>query len=184
MAKQLVVGLCGLAGSGKSTAARILCHQHRFVRKPFAHCLKQMVAALGVPGDVLDGDREAKEQPRPELLGKTVRHALQTLGTEWGRQHMGEDFWVGLWSLGLQKMPRVVADDVRFPNEQIASQNAGGVLVRIDRPGAGSKVNAKHASENIGALSPDFVVVNDGTPEDLSRKLAEILTAVAVSSAA
>lgn len=174
MAKQLIIGLCGLAGSGKSTAARILTSEHTFVRKPFAYPLKAMVAALGVPASVLDGSTEGKSIPRVELAGHTVRHALQTLGTEWGRQHMGEDFWVKLWARGAVAIPRVVADDVRFENEAQTIKAMGGLIIKLTRSGSGLSGSAgAHASENIVRIPHDCAIANDGSPEELAEKLSD-----------
>ena len=79
----IIVGLSGLAGAGKSTAARHLVERHGFVRRPFAALLKGMLRYLlhaqGVPaGDVermVDGD--LKEVPTRHLGGADApaRHA-------------------------------------------------------------------------------------------------------------
>lgn len=181
---RMLIGLCGLAGSGKSTVGRILCHHHNFMRKPFAFPLKRMVAALGVPADDLDGPSCIKEMPCAALGGRTIRHTLQTLGTEWGRQHMGEDFWVELWARGVEHMPRIVADDVRFPNEAEAIRKLGGLVVRIDRPGAGSVVGAAHASENIAALVPDVVIANGRSEDHLFHEVAWLISVLDARRAA
>lgn len=170
----LLIGLCGRAGSGKSTAARILVDHHNFARKPFAFRLKAMVAALGIPSAVLDGTPEDKSQPRPELAGHTVRYALQTLGTEWGRQHMGADFWVQLWRYGIDGMPAVVADDVRFSNEVEAIKALGGTVIRLEREGSGLSGSAgSHASENVDRLRVDYTIHNNGSEADLAAALSD-----------
>lgn len=176
--QQLVIGLTGLAGCGKSTASRILIDRHHFTRKPFAYPLKAMLQVLGVPGEILDGDRDAKEQPCDALLGMTVRHAAQTLGTEWGRRHMGEDFWVRIWMRGTARVPRIVADDVRFANEVQAIHKLGGVVIRIERGGSGSKTNASHASEKFEGVTPDFTIHNDGSLNNLEDQLNKVVSAI------
>lgn len=38
-------------------------------------------------------DRVKKEQPIPQLGGKSFRRLAQTLGTEWGRNCVGDSIW-------------------------------------------------------------------------------------------
>lgn len=162
----IVVGLCGLAGAGKSTAARLLVERHDFVRRPFAYPLKSMLAALGVPREVLDGSAEVKETPRDELGGLTARHAMQMLG-DWGRINMHPDFWVRQWQRGAHLSQRFVADDVRYDNEAAAVRAMGGIIIRIERTGAGSVSNPTHSSER-NAVASDWQIRNDGSREDLA----------------
>lgn len=171
----MIIGLTGRAGSGKSTAARFLSREFNFARRPFAYPLKAMIGALGYTGDVLDGDSSIKEAPRPELGGKSIRHAMQTLGTEWGRTHMDPDFWVRMWERGIDRLGHVVADDCRFDNEVRAIRRRGGLIVRIERAGAGTSVNAGHASERVDELSFDVVIENNHGFQALFDKLRELV---------
>ena len=90
----MVIALTGLMNSGKSTVADYLVTHRDFVRLKFAQGLKEMMRALGLTDDEIEGVR--KEMPCERLNGRTPRYAMQTLGTEWGRTHMGQDFWVNL----------------------------------------------------------------------------------------
>lgn len=141
-----IVAFTGLAGSGKSTAAAHLVRRHGYQRVRFAGPLKAMMMALGCTPAEIDGAR--KEMPCELLGGKTPRHAMQTLGTEWGRDLIASDLWIRAWQAAVAKVPAgvpIVVDDCRFPNEGEAVRAAGGVIVRIDRPGAGTA--SVHASE-------------------------------------
>jgi hypothetical protein len=167
------IGLIGYAGSGKSTVADILCREYGYVRRPFAYTLKAMAVTLGIPVEIVEGDAEAKAKPLDILGGRTARHAMQTLGTEWGRMCMGENFWVDRWKAGAPKdNPLVVVDDVRFHNEVKAIHDLGGIIVRIERPGI---VPGSHASEQIESLEFDHRIVNDGTKDDLRYHLNVIM---------
>lgn len=174
---QIIIGLCGLAGSGKSTAASMLSQERGFARRPFAYQLKSMLGMLGVPREILDGSREDKEKPLDCLGGRTARHAMQTLGTEWGRNCMRDDFWVYLWLRKVEHFPRIVADDVRFPNESDTIRKLGGKVIRIERTGAGDRINPGHASEAIHLIPVDAVIKNDGTRDDLLVALDRCLAA-------
>jgi hypothetical protein len=141
-----IIAFTGLAGAGKSTAALHLVERHGFQRIRFAGPLKAMMGALGLSADEVDGNR--KELPCELLGGKTPRHAMQTIGTEWGRDLICSDLWIRAFRAALDKVPvgvPVVIDDCRFPNEAEAVAAAGGILVRIERPGAGTA--SSHVSE-------------------------------------
>lgn len=141
-------------GCGKTTLADGLLG-HGYVRRSFAAPLKAMLRTLldhqGVPAlrihRMLDGD--LKEVPAPELAGRTPRRAMQALGTEWGRDCLGPDFWAAAalaeCDLALTDGRGVVIDDVRFPNEADAIRARGGLLVRITRPGLAAQ--GGHVSE-------------------------------------
>ena len=91
----MIIGLTGLAGSGETTVARHLMGMHGFVRHRMAEPLKSMLKALGLTEQQIDGD--LKEVPCELLGGKTPRHAMQTLGTEWGRDLISQNLWVKAW---------------------------------------------------------------------------------------
>lgn len=169
----MIVGLTGYKGSGKSEVARHLTARHGFTRKPFAYHLKAMLSALGVPTSILDGDDDVKSRPLDVLGGHTARHAMQTLGTEWGRTHLGHDFWVQRWAETVPLFPRVVADDVRFDNEAAAVRSRGGIIVLVENPRLAINID-KHASEST-VRDPDYYIFNDGTVDDLRRKVDDML---------
>jgi hypothetical protein len=101
----------------------------------------------------------------PVIVAMSVRQFLQKLGTEGLRTGLHENTWVnalmadykqsedkfiGLtpekleeWEEG--EFPNWVITDTRFPNEAQAIKDAGGIVIRVDRPGV-SAINA-HPSE-------------------------------------
>ncbi len=169
-----VIGLTGYAGSGKTTAAKHLVETHGFVTVKFAGPLKAMMRALGLGEREIEGD--LKEVSHRLLAGRTPRHAMQTLGTEWGRQQFGDDFWVNLArEVALDVIDQgghVVIDDVRFPNEAAAVRQMGGRVIRIHRPGVGP-ING-HASDN-QALACDYEIINDDSIGVLHKALDAIV---------
>lgn len=169
-----IIAFTGLAGAGKSTAAAHLVKRHGFHRIRFAGPLKAMMAALGCTPEQIDGSE--KETPCDLLGGKTPRHAMQTLGTEWGRDLITSDLWIRAWQAAVAKVPAgtpIVIDDCRFPNEAEAVRAAGGILVRIDRPGAGTAsvhVSEAHQLEAVTTL-------RNVADEQYLRDLVDILVA-------
>lgn len=165
----MIIGLCGLAGAGKSEVAHALRHFAPFKRIAFADPLKDMLAAIGFSHDQLYGG--SKETLIPEI-GRTPRFVMQELGTGWGRDTIGEDFWVRMWerkvcAAGCDAM--IVADDVRFPNEVAAIKARGGEVWRVERPGL---VAGNHASEQ-QPLDVDRVIPNGSSLAELHSFTSE-----------
>lgn len=168
-----IIGLCGPAKSGKSLAANYLSTCRGFTRIRFAGPLKAMLAALGLTTDEIEG--RLKERPCALLGGRTPRHAMITLGTEWGRQMIHPDLWINAWNERLSRLPpgkSVVVEDCRFGNEAAAIRAYGGVLIRLHRAGAGitTGVAVGHESEALN-FEPDIHMQNDGTPLELFDQL-------------
>jgi hypothetical protein len=169
-----LVGISGYAGSGKTTAADHLISYHRFERVKFAGPLKDMLRALGLREREIEGD--LKEVPCMLLGGRTPRHAMITLGTEWGRDMIHPDLWTRLALFKaesiLNRGVSVVIDDLRFINEYEALKAAGGTVLRISRPGVGPL--SSHLSESFG-FPPDHVIENSGSLDDLADRLESAL---------
>jgi hypothetical protein len=169
-----VIGLCGLAKSGKTTVADYLVTEYGYRRIKFADPLKDMLRALGLTYQEIEGDR--KEDSCRLLGGKSPRFAMQTLGTEWGRQMISPTLWVDLWEHRVldsrRRQTPVVVDDCRFSNELEVLKRLGGLSITIVREG-NEPVN-DHISERI-ELATDVTIRNDRTVGDLiSRVLSTI----------
>lgn len=155
-----LVALTGAAGSGKSTATKFLVERHGYALVKFAGPLKDMCRAVGMVEEQIEGS--LKEEPSSLLQGKTPRQFMQHLGTEFGRDLIGPEFWVGIWSSRAKNIlgpgGRVVVDDCRFPNEAEAIRRLGGMIIKLEGRGG---IAGQHASE-AGCGQHDAVVVNDG----------------------
>jgi hypothetical protein len=168
-----VIGLSGPAGSGKSTAAQYLVSNFGYRRVRFAGPLKAMAAAAGLSDREIEGD--LKELPSELLCGRTPRYFMQRLGTEFGRDLIGEDFWVNLWRESANAIidggGRVVADDCRFENEVDMLRSLGGIVGVLRGRGG---LAAAHSSEAYVPV-PDFVLSNSGEVNSLHLQLATLL---------
>lgn len=169
-----MIGFAGAIGAGKTTAADHLVQAHGFVRHRFAGPLKDMMRALGLSPAEVDGDR--KEQPSELLCGRTPRWAMQSIGTEWGRDLIHPDLWATIFAAragaALASGARgVVADDVRFQNEVDTIHRLGGIVVRVARPAIGRH---GHASE-LQALAVDHEILNDGPVLALQAKVDRLI---------
>lgn len=191
-----VIGITGAAGSGKTTAANWIVRNHnQAARMAFARPLKKMIYELirdatpktwpVKPTEYIENP-ELKETPIPFLGGYTARRLMQTLGTEWGRNAVHEDFWVVIAAGKLERLLgssfknsetvpiKAVFDDVRFENEATMIRAYGGTVIRVIRPDATKPADiAGHASEAM-AFEADITLVNDGTQADLEAELADL----------
>lgn len=103
-----------------------------------------------------------------------VRRTLQRLGTEVGRNILGEDTWTNVVLRHFYKYSAdYVITDVRFPNEALAIRTAGGAIWRVKRDVAVEKLEgdaAQHASETqINNIAYDVEIENNASLDDLER---------------
>jgi hypothetical protein len=170
----MIIGLTGYAGSGKSSAARHLVEKHGFTLVKFAGPLKQMMRCLGLGDREIEGD--LKEQPHRVLNYRTPRYAMQTLGTEWGRDLIGKNLWVDAAMASAERVldqgGRVVLDDCRFPNEASAIKDYGGAIIKVLRPRT-DPISA-HVSEE-QELPVDWEIYNAGDLDGLGRLIDSTL---------
>ena len=140
----MIIGICGLIGSGKDTIADYLQNIHQFRRESFAHTLKDAVAAVfGWDRELLEGrtreSREWREQVDPWWTDRlnmpvTPRLVLQVWGTEVARKSYHDDIWIASLENKLRKThDDIVISDCRFPNEILAIKRVGGVVIRVTR---------------------------------------------------
>lgn len=169
----MLIAFTGRLGSGKDTAARCLIERHGRQRFAFADVLKELAAASGL------AEREELGWTGTDWSGPKSewgRKVLQGLG-HGARQVLGHDVWVdGLArAMTLSGLPphKVAVVDCRYPNEVDWVHKQGGIVLRIARPGVDrSSTEHHHPTETqIDALDVDFEIVNDGTVQDLWRKV-------------
>lgn len=173
---QLVIGLCGKAGSGKGEVSKILSKHYSTYVLPFAKPLKEMAKSFG-----WDGQKDEKG-----------RKFLQLLGTEIGRAY-NNNHWVDCWKREADKALRsfdnpfgpgearetyqiIIADDVRFDNEGECIHSYNGYNIKIEGRAYDLGGNSTHASEK--GLNPnliDSILDNSGTVEELERRVLNIV---------
>jgi hypothetical protein len=191
----ILIGFCGLLGSGKDTAAGVLMEEpYGFQRLSFASSLKDVVAALfGWDRGRLEGvtpeDRAWREEPDvwwSQRLGKpiTPRSMLQQIGTNCLRQFLHDDIWIATVERTIAMAPpgsRFVISDVRFPNEVKAIEALGGIVVRVQRgelpswwdaAAKGEEVQGVHLSESaLASVELRAVLQNNGTLEEFRERV-------------
>lgn len=174
-----LIAFYGPAGCGKSVAARFLAEcGGDFVLVKFASPLKDMLRAFyraaGLPPEEIERriEGDLKEVPCQLLRGQTPRFAMQTIGTEWGRDIIAADLWVNAWRSRVEKLRaggmNVVVDDLRFPNEAALIRGMGGEVVKVE--GRAKRLEGSHSSEAF-EIEPDWVLANTGTIKDLEDRI-------------
>lgn len=141
----MIIGICGLIGAGKDTAADYLVNFHEFRRDSFASTLKDAVSAVfGWDRELLEGRtkeaREWREQvdtwwaERLAIPTLTPRWVLQNWGTEVCRNAFHNDIWIASLENKLRRSRNnTVISDCRFYNEVAAIKNQGGRVIWIQR---------------------------------------------------
>lgn len=172
-----LIGITGKARHGKDTVARLLV-ERGFKRQAFADRLKLTLATLTGEDVSLYHDDVAKEQICP-ALGVTRRQAMQDFG-DGMRQLFGDNVWVDavLSTWESEGFPNTVISDVRYTSEAYEVLGADGVVLEVHRPGAPALTAdaAKHISEQgVKSDTVAYVIVNDGSLEDLGRKVDKFL---------
>ena len=178
-----IIGLAGRIGSGKSTVAREIARQlegHDYSAEvlsfatPFKSMLETMLTAAGMTrkdAEIWVHDHDYREQPCPVLSGRTPRYALQTLGTQWGRDILSKTVWA---DLGRQRAAKsqcdvVIFDDVRFLTEVDVLGQDKVFLVYRGTPGP-----VEHESEALPFEDEVWHIDNNGRPAATARKIMKI----------
>lgn len=177
-----LIALGGYLRSGKDEVAGILEEEFGFVRIGFSNALHEAMLAVDPWVHVREGHALAHGctagwQQYSDLIDEVgyieaktvpeVRRLLQALGTEFGRNMVGENIWSDITAATIEKHLQagrsVALTGVRFPNEVQMVGSFAGVTVWVDRPGFEPGA-AAHASET--SVGPDDfrkVIRNDGS---------------------
>jgi hypothetical protein len=177
-----VIGITGRKRHGKDTVARELV-LHGFTVVRFADPLKAMLRAFYGAHDLplleierrIEGD--LKEVPCVYLNGRTPRYAMQTLGTEWGRDLIDTNLWTDSLKRRAAAHDKVAVPDMRFPNEGEAIAELGGKCIRVEaHQRVGVTAQSNHSSETgIDTLPVDLEISNNGTPFELAAAVKAAL---------
>lgn len=169
-----LIGLTGYARSGKDAAASFLV-ERGWKRLAFADAVRKGLLAMN---PIITGSRRLKDIVDEDgwdyaKLNPEVRRLLQVYGTEAGRDIHGSCCWADIVAcqiVSLRGNYHIVVTDVRFREEVRMIQVYGGQIIRIAKPGVGP-VNDHKSDTAIDRIQEDSWIANDGTLEDLKRKI-------------
>lgn len=171
----MIIALTGKKGSGKSTVADMLDDEYGFEQYAFAAPMKDICAhVFGWGHEELYGDRKELVD---QAWGISPRHALQTLGTEWG-QHMlceyddfarvtGRTLWARYFAERVYYPADWVISDCRFLHEVMGLREIGTAVhvARVERDHGSAD---PHASEQeMDSIKAEVIIRNTGSIEEL-----------------
>lgn len=174
----------GKAFSANTVAAIRTSHVTMAVRR-----LDPLLSGDHRMADVLarvDGNWDRLKEDSKDIASETaaeIRRLQQIIGTEIGRQMVSDTIWVDTAMDTVEKLrdrgKSVVISDCRFDNEAQAILDAGGTVVRIDRPSLAGQPVDGHASERgVADDLIDEVIVNDGDLHDLHASTDNVIAKV------
>lgn len=172
MRKPNIIGISGLARSGKSTAAKFIDRHFGYTEVAFADRLKSGLYAMF---DLDPYYIKNKEEVIP-WIGCSYRKLMQTLGTEWGRESINENLWVLQMIRTIQAMENgdssegYVISDVRFGNEAGWIRQVG-TLLHIQRD-HDIEVRAHKSENGIEPLEGEWIVYNNGDIQHLYHQIS------------
>lgn len=140
----MIVGLVGLIGSGKDTAADFLVEQYNFRRESFAGHLKDIVSIVfGWDRAMLEGRTTESRQWREQTdlwwsarlqMNITPRWVLQYWGTDVLRNNFHNDIWLASLEKKISSdNGNIVITDCRFPNEIAILKKLNAKICRVVR---------------------------------------------------
>ena len=178
-----IIGLSGYGRAGKDEAARGLM-EVGYKRLAFADKLREALYILDpyvAPNIRLSwvvdehGWDEAKARHNEE-----IRKLLQRMGTEVGRNLLGENIWVDATLDGLPGGDYVITD-CRFVNEANGILARGGRVIRINRPGNGP-VNDHISEVALDHYKGFYAILNNvGSVQDLHNKIRDYVVTQSVA---
>jgi hypothetical protein len=188
-----LIGLTGYARSGKDTVAEMIISDvvrasggraphvprlsfaapiKRFCREVFGWSLEHT--------DGMSKEVPLKDWVRPDGTPLTPRFAMQTLGTEWGR-NCDPDIWIKSLLVQVAKEIQAgtklcIVTDVRFVNEAAALREIGGEIWRVARA---VPVSAHPSEAEIWSTAMhQFVTVDIDNRGYLTDTHAQVVTAL------
>ena len=182
-----LIGICGPAGSGKDTLADGIAAMDIYFKYAFADPIKAAINIMFGFGPAHWENRGWKEEVLP-WIGVSPRTLAQSLGTEWGRDMVDQELWL---KIAQQKFAKIdgtarmehgrilglgmIIPDVRFDNEAQWIKDAGGLLLKIDRPSMEISESSHATEAGVDPALIDAVIVNDGPPSVMVMAARKVL---------
>jgi len=188
------VAITGKANTGKNTLANYIAG-HMSIQGPFhganfiafADPIKEMIRQMfpKIPKKHLYGSSKYRSEIIPGAVNQdgnplTIRQLLIDLGTGVGRLY-NKNVWLDVFDHTLAKVEKkaptiVVVTDVRFRNEFDHLKNSGFFMVKLYRDEVAKIAHDTETNQDwIKDSEFDYIVLNNGTEEDLKRQANEIV---------
>lgn len=198
---KMIIGVNGLARHGKDTVADMICEEFLSAAKvAYATPLKHVAQyVFGLTPEQVETTLGKAQKP-DSGYGLSCRQIMQRVGTEAFRSVFSDRIWLDWMDRNLPAVDVVVKSDVRFANEIAHTREQGekfncpAVNIKVINTrklpnladvicGGGMNMPVQvgeHVSETVFPDSEfDYVIYNDGTLEDLRKKVVKIVQELA-----
>lgn len=166
----MIIGVSGKMRSGKDTVADYIIDNYGFEHLKFSMGIKEVI----------------EKYAYQDNGGVKRRKDLQGVG-QGLRGILGQNVWVNYTISQLDETKDTVFSDVRQSNEFKALHELGGIIIYIETPddvqrerlislGEREDKYLKHETEDIPKNMADSKIINDGTLEDLYKKVDEFMS--------
>ena len=160
----MIVGISGKAQAGKDTVGATLVNKHGFIRVASADALKR----IAMRTFNWDGAKDAKGRKFLQDLATAVRG-------------YDPDFWINITLKEIQRQndseresKDFVITDLRYINEADYLKKAGAILIRLEREGI-PLFDHESETQLDNYEGFDYLISNNGTIDDLERRVSIIL---------
>ena len=171
-----VIAICGLKRSGKDVLANYISKTYGYSHCKIAHPLKKLISdTFDISEDVLETskkdevhqDLNIKPRQLMDFIGTHVfQHEIQKL-----LPHIGRSFWINKIVRDIKPDDYVVISDLRFVHEWETLKSFDTLTIKIVRPFTSS--DGLESEKEIDHIKEDILLVNDGTIEDMCRKVSK-----------
>jgi hypothetical protein len=195
--KNILIGIKGKMGVGKTESASILKEHHQFLEYAMAEPIKEIAKILGFTETELYGNQTQKLGINSHW-GISAREFLQKFGTEVCRDHLPtkipqmNKLWITCFEIFCNKnlSKNIIVSDVRFVDEANAIKSCGGIIIEICRTSEEiydwGNINdletgnyhdpTKHTSETeMDNIEADYTINNDQSLEFLKKELLRVV---------
>lgn len=115
--------------------------------------------------------RDGVQDPLPRTGPMTNREVMQVIGTDIFRAIHNNVWAQAPFNKDWQGIDVVILSDCRFPNEKTVTEDAGGLIIRLERK---TGLEDNHPSEtSLDGFTFENTYQNDGTLEDLEKYIRE-----------
>lgn len=169
----MIIGVHGLAQSGKDTAAWRLIkiiHSMNWKTEKFAKPVYEICSILSQTPVYEIENKKNEIIPGWDI---TYREMLIQIGM--GGRKYNERIWIDhLFKRVDHNVVNLIITDVRFLNEVEEIKKSGGVVIKIDRDIDPIENDHGSESELLNFNEFDFIINNNGTLDELELKLNEL----------
>jgi len=163
----MIIGILGRSRSGKDTAAQYI--QRYAPHYDICRIAEPIKESLKILYGWTDKHTEGfLKEVRDPVINKSPREAMIETG-EKVRRESGADFFINM--LLRKHTGNVIIPDVRFQNEVDRIREAGGIIIKIERPGCSFLPNENF----IDTIKSDLSIFNGRSLEDFHRHLQRII---------